>query len=161
MWITFVTNAVKPVCSGFLLLNKVPILTILGVFKYGTLRNITSCAAAHLAAVLPPRTNARTRLRTLLCCSLFFFLTFLHKPVPQDSASSRILCPCITSCDDLASSAERDYEVLHETGGRLKKSMKGVTAGSMRFVLCCTCENLPDAPRLELRCWLSRTSHVV
>lgn len=57
----------------FLLLSKVPILTILGVFKYGTLRNITSCAAAHLAAVLPPRTNARTRLRTLLCCSLFFF----------------------------------------------------------------------------------------
>lgn len=66
----------------------------------------------------------------------FFFLTFLHKPVPQDSASSRILCPCITSCDDLASSVQRDYEVHRETRGKTgKKSVKGLTAGSMRFCL--------------------------
>lgn len=62
-----------------------------------------------------------------LCCAVslsFFFPTFLHKPVLQDSASSRILCPCITSCDDLASSVQRDYEVHRETRGKTGKKVR-------------------------------------
>lgn len=98
----------------------------------------------HLATVLPPWTNARMCPRTVPCCFfLFFFLTFLHKPVPQDSASSRILCPCITSCDDLASSVQRDYEVHRETREDWKKKVwKDWLQAACVFVLCCTCEKL-------------------
>lgn len=58
----------------------------------------------------------------MLYCALYFFLlffrTFLHACAPR-FCSSRILCPCITSCDDVASLVQRDYTRLETKRERL------------------------------------------
>lgn len=108
-------------------------------------------AFSHCSSLMDECTHVFKDCAVLL---LFFFLTFLHKPVPQDSASSRILCPCITSCDDLASFVQQDYEVHHETRGSLKKKKKKYERTDCRQHVFLSCvapvKDLPDAPRLRV-----------
>lgn len=75
----------------------------------------------HTLAVVVPAMRKCIRF-TVPCTVFFFFRTFLHACAPR-FCSSRILCPCITSCDDVASLVQRDYTRLETKRERLGEEM--------------------------------------